>query len=138
MREAKFRGKAVMSVEELDEMGIEHNNGWVIGNLIQNGNNPYIAGDIIEIDPEYIAHDFWVRVHPESVGQYTSIKDKNRKEIYFGHYIDIYFGGIYHKTATVKDIYDLCGLIRLIDDHGATFEIRGNIYENPSLFGANT
>lgn len=34
MREIKFRGKALMSIEELDAMHLRHVDGWVIGNVI--------------------------------------------------------------------------------------------------------
>ena len=72
MREIKFRGKAIMSVEELEnDLFIEHENGWLTGNLIHNKGRPWIVGDIVESDPEYIAHEFWLRVYPKSVGQYT-------------------------------------------------------------------
>ena len=70
--------------------------------------------------------------------QYTGLTDKNGKELYFNDYIHVYFGGKYNKTVPIKDIYDLSNLIRVIDDHGATFKIYGNAYENPELLeGAN-
>src|SRR5690625_1142936 len=82
MRTIKFRGKAIMPTEKMNEIGIHHDNGWIYGNLIQNGNEPWIVGDIIEVDDEYIIYDFWVKVHPESVGQFIGLEDKNGREIY--------------------------------------------------------
>src|SRR5690625_4511091 len=84
MRSIKFRGKAVMSIEELDEMEFEHERGWVFGNLIQNGDNPWIVGDFIEINSDYVAHEFWVKVEPETVGQYTGLNDEKGRKKYEG------------------------------------------------------
>lgn len=82
MRVHKFRGKSKMSIEDLDYIGIEHKNGWVYGNLIHNGGYPYIVGGIVESSDEYIHLEYWVPVHPTSVGQYTGIKDMHQEEIY--------------------------------------------------------
>lgn len=82
MRMIKFRGKANMPIEELDEIHIEHNSGWVYGNLIQNGNQPFIVGDVADSTDEYIALEYWVPVFPESVGQFTGLFDKYQNKIY--------------------------------------------------------
>lgn len=82
MREIKFRGKAVMSIDELDKLQIKHKNGWVFGNLITNGGNPFIVGDIADHGDEYIAHEWWMAVDPETVGQYSGIREGNSNPIY--------------------------------------------------------
>lgn len=82
MREIKFRGKAVMSTDKLDVLGIEHKDGWVYGNLTMKENEPFIVGDIVEVTDEYIVHEFWVQVITETVGQYTGFKDDWDVDIY--------------------------------------------------------
>ena len=78
MREIKFRGKAKMTKEELDESGVPHINGWVFGNY----SDGHILGEVIESNSEYIAHEWWCAVDPATVGQFIGKKDKSGQEIY--------------------------------------------------------
>lgn len=73
MREIKFRGKTLIGIDELEEIGICHDIGWVEGSLLYNNGDPYIVGDVVESTEEYINHEFWIRVDPKSVGQYTNM-----------------------------------------------------------------
>lgn len=82
MRETKFRGKSVMSIKEMDEMTIPHKNGWVYGNLIKNGNDPFIVGSVADVSEEYLCPEWWWRVKSETVGQSTGLHDKHGTEIY--------------------------------------------------------
>ena len=66
-REIKFRGKS------------EDNNEWIYGYFVDlnDGKEPNIFGD----------HNDFYPVIPETVGQYTGLKDRNGKEIYEGDII---------------------------------------------------
>lgn len=137
MRETKFRGKVIGEFNELEALGIIDKKGWVVGNLIQNGNHPMIVGDLVEIDKEYIVHDWWVSVIPESVGQYSGLKDMDREEIFEGAigwdergevHGKIVFdeGGFLFEWENMQDdLFECCGDIVIV----------GNIYDNPELLG---
>lgn len=129
MREIKFRGKAIWSLDKLNESNIDHVNGWVYGNLVMYDDIPFIVTLSLVAD----VYDYWVKVHPESVGQYTGLKDENEREIYEGDIV---------KHATWGDVYEV-----IFEDGGFyvlssydfqtineyPLEVIGNIYENPEL-----
>src|SRR5690554_144707 len=84
MRDIRFRGKAKMSIEELNELGLKHENGWVYGHLVMYGKTPYIVGDFIGVYVKYMVNAIWVEVIPDTVGQFTGIEDRDGKNVYEG------------------------------------------------------
>ncbi|MFS7413383.1 YopX family protein [Carnobacterium maltaromaticum] len=137
MRDTKFRGKVTGEYKELETLGIIDKKGWIVGNLIQNSDQPMIVGDLLEFDDEDMICDWWVPVIPESVGQYTGLKDMDREEIFEGAigwdergevHGKIVFdeGGFLFEWENMQDdLFECCGDIVIV----------GNIYDNPELLG---
>lgn len=66
-RDIVFRGKRV------------DNGQWVEGSLI---GEDVIVGKIVDFEEDYFTTEFWYKVDPETVGQFTGRYDKNDKEIF--------------------------------------------------------
>lgn len=114
MRKYLFRGKRI-------------NNGeWVEGTLFQPGKelNPFIMltnkhGEAYEVDPE-------------TVGQYTGMKDKNGKNVFEGDIVGV--DGKCYEVLTEKG----CWIIvadgwDFLATNNDEIEVIGNIHDNPEL-----
>lgn len=136
MRKIKFRGK------------LSHSKEWIDGNLIiANNGHPYIIPpSIFEPDGHHLRIDsdnpFWI--DPETVGQFTGLKDKNGKEIYEGDVCNCSYGYTNDKIGIVyyedgcfyvddKHPSGNMPLKSLVNNYANRIEIIDNIHNNPEL-----
>lgn len=124
MRETLFRGKRIDNGEWVY--------GWAFGDK---------AKSIIEIDKEY-PNEYRVEAYytsvviPETVGQYTGLKDKNGKKIFEGDVLDHPIQGkrvVYYPFNERVASYGLreisTGMSSTLQDSHRVYEIIGNIHE---------
>lgn len=150
MREIEFRGKSLVT------------NNWVYGNYIidkwGDSNNEIIYGILQDrTAPDYLKNWIPVRVNPNTVGQYTGLKDKNDKKVFEGDVIRMhYFFNNYDPISlgAFEDEAEIIGVVKCelldgfyvetVDDHSICYlqwveepteelEVLGNIYDNPEL-----
>lgn len=116
-REILFRGKRVNGGE------------WVYGMTISNGTIKRKAKDIFF----EVGVNKWVGVHPETLGQYTGLKDKNGKKIFEGDIVHIKGDGFdgkevgvdYHRVVTFHE-----GSFCLSIEDGVHYPVHTPIYDH--------
>ncbi len=128
-REIKFRGKRLTD------------GAWIYGDFFRNRGLSFIASDCIAENPLATWRDY--NVDPDTVGQYTGLKDKNGKEIYEGdiieyrgmHYVIVFWSGMFYASVEEcnKDIYGGFPLWGCLDEDHEIARVIGNIHDNPEL-----
>ena len=129
-RDIVFRGKSKSTGE------------WVEGSLI---GNDVIVGKIVEFEEDYFCTEFWYKVDPETVGQFTGMTDKNGKKVFEGDII-IEKESDYDNEYRIYNIYwnednfqywfsdDVTIDSHPIDELEIDYSrVIGNIYDNPEL-----
>ena len=130
MREIKFRGK-------LKEKGMS---GWIEGSLVHITRTYKGEEDEQECDIYQIINEDGVGffIDKETIGQFTGLHDENGKEIYEG---DIVKADWFNRDEVIGEICFSMGCFILANSSVSdnqlfifkSFEVIGNIYENPEL-----
>lgn len=123
-REIKFRGR-------------NDRHGWLTGHYFVNRGVHFIAEDGIA-NPLYTWEDY--SVDPETVGQYTGLKDRNGKEIYEGDLLksgDVIFE-VWWSEDTLCYMLDMVSpskemAARMSDLNNTDMEVIGNRWDNLEL-----
>lgn len=143
MRDILFRGKPNERFKDFLLLRKEYNEeGFVHGSLVlAEENRAYICigGYCSNRSIVNNGRTTMVEVIPETVGQYTGLKDKNGKKIFEGDIVKTVEGPF--KVVCEHGAFWLYDELLLSNDHldflgsykTETIEVIGNVYDNPEL-----
>lgn len=132
MREIEFRGKSVISGKWVY--------GWLNATTEEDGEYYWIDKCLCAED----GTDYSYQVDPETIGQYTGLKDKNGKRIFEGDIVEINtddnssningFKGVvvYENTSFMLNEIG-CDCFETLNYWESELEIIGNIWDNKEL-----
>ena len=125
MRTIKFRGQKTT------------NGVWVYGSLVYS--NEIEAAIYFQTGSGSVKSMEWVYVRPETVGQFTGLYDKNKKEIYEGDILKVSGLGEKIEVRFVRGVFAFLWNGDLDDEAPINAptqewaEVIGNIHDNPNL-----
>ena len=148
----KFRGIPLEDVSDID--GAEYDGDFVYGYYVKNGNGVLIVGDKTkELDDVGLSRWF-ADVVPETVGQFTGLRDVNGKGIYIGDIVNVWSDASELTMEPMvneivsEDLFGTPGMFLkslkahfiepcLHDYWSNQFEVIGNVHENAELLEAD-
>lgn len=145
MREYKFRGK-IKDEKRAKELNLKVGD-WVHGYYFHEEGLELINEESREFDRHYIINtpyiEEFIEVIPETISQFTGLKDKNGKEIYEGDVLQIDIDRAYVKWNDKYGYFELIPIGDYYFDSGVIGEeleyleakLIGNIYDNKELLG---
>lgn len=137
-REIKFRGIPLRDADDIYEIA-DYDGTFVYGYYIKNGDGALIVGDQTEELDDVGLSRWFEDVVPETVGQYTGLKDMNGKEIYEGDIVEATIQGcVQDDKYLVKNMWDPHVWTEELDGYYAVskMEVKGNVHTNPELLEA--
>ena len=114
------------------------NGEWVYGYLTCNN---VIVSEAVDFEEGYFATEFWYKVVPETIGQFTGLADKNGTKIFDGNIVRFYDDSEDESTnGVVVFNADFCSFYVSMKGHEDImlmahwqYEVIGNIYDNKEL-----